>query len=361
MYDVFGDIKNILKVSPISIDNNVFRLHYKATMFVLIACSLLVTQKQYFGDPIDCVTSDVDNGIMDTYCWIHSTFTVPTHPGKVGEHIPHPGVGPLVDHKGINHEKKHHKYYQWVVLVLFLQALMFYIPRYLWMAYEGGKIKMLAADLDSPIVDDDIKKERKEMLVQYFYGNINSHNFYAFRFFACEVLNFINVIGQIYLTDRFLGGEFLEYGTQVVEMSEQELGTRHDPMDLVFPKVAKCTFESYGASGSIARYDGLCVLPLNILNEKIYIFLWFWFIIVAVITAIGLLYRIATVFIPEFRMLLLRSRSQLASSNSVQDVAHKCQIGDWFLLYQLAKNLDPLIYRDFINDLAMKMRGNGPI
>lgn len=47
-------------------------------------------------------------------------------------------------------------------------------------------------------------------------------------------------------------------------------------MDRVFPKVAKCTFHMSGASGSLETHDGLCVLPLNIFNEKIYIFLWFW-------------------------------------------------------------------------------------
>ena len=32
--------------------------------------------------------------------------------------------------------------------------------------------------------------------------------------------------------------------------------------------------------------DGLCVLPLNVINEKIYVFLWFWFIFLALITGL---------------------------------------------------------------------------
>ena len=46
-----------------------------------------------------------------------------------------------------------------------------------------------------------------------------------------------------------------------------------------FPKVAKCTFERFGPTGTIEVFDGLCVLPINIINEKIYIFLWFWFVL----------------------------------------------------------------------------------
>ena len=31
----------------------------------------------FIGDPIDCIVNDVPTGVMDTYCWIHSTFTLP--------------------------------------------------------------------------------------------------------------------------------------------------------------------------------------------------------------------------------------------------------------------------------------------
>ena len=37
------------------------------------------------------------------------------------------------------------------------------------------------------------------------------------------------------------------------------------------------------------KFDGLCVLPLNIINEKIYVFLWFWFVILAITTGIQVL------------------------------------------------------------------------
>merc|ERR1711884_702205 len=79
-------------------------------------------------------------------------------------------------------------------------------------------------------------------------------------------------------------------------MTELEQDQRVDPMARVFPKVTKCTFHKFGPSGTVERFDGLCVLPLNIINEKIYIFLWFWFIIVASITGIFLIYRIAVLF-----------------------------------------------------------------
>jgi len=47
----------------------------------------------------------------------------------------------------------------------------------------------------------------------------------------------VNVLGQIYFMDVFLGGEFTTYGSDVVRMSELEPGQRTDPMARVFPKV----------------------------------------------------------------------------------------------------------------------------
>jgi len=38
-------------------------------------------------------------------------------------------------------------------------------------------------------------------------------------------------------------------------------------------------------------------MALNIVNEKIYTVLWFWFIVLAVITGLGLLWRLLTMIL----------------------------------------------------------------
>ncbi|XP_046399473.1 innexin inx2 [Ischnura elegans] len=354
MFDVFGSVRGLLKLDSVCIDNNVFRLHYKATVIILIAFSLLVTSRQYIGDPIDCIVDEINPNVMDTYCWIHSTYTIPDRiNGKVGIEVPHPGVGP----DGSGEELKYHKYYQWVCFVLFFQAILFYVPRYLWKTWEGGRIKMLVLDLNCPVVSEECKKDRKELLVEYFSANLHAQNFYAIRFFICEALNFINVVGQIYFMDLFLGGEFTTYGAEVIAMTEREPEERVDPMSRVFPKVTKCVFHKYGPSGSVQKFDGLCVLPLNIVNEKIYVFLWFWFVVLSVITGVAILYRAAVVLGPQVRTYLLRARSRLAPHDQIETITRKCQIGDWFVLYQLGKNIDPLIYKELVADLAAKLDG----
>ena len=130
---------------------------------------------------------------------------------------------------------------------------------------------------------------------------------------------------------------------------------RVDPLAVVFPKVAKCSFHKFGASGTVERHDGLCVLPLNIINEKIYIFLWFWFIILASITGMFLLYRLGVLFGAGIRTAMIQARSGRVSRDKIADILGEPglnyfqQIGDFFLLYLIAKNMD---------EVAMKVREN---
>jgi len=81
MIDVFGCIKALVKLESICIDNNVFRLHYKVTVIILVTFSLLVNSRQYFGDPIDCTSNKEIERVIDNYCWMHSYITT----GDVGD------------------------------------------------------------------------------------------------------------------------------------------------------------------------------------------------------------------------------------------------------------------------------------
>ena len=65
---------------------------------------------------------------------------------------------------------------------------------------------------------------------------------YALKYFICDALNLVNVIGQMFLINRFLGGVFMTYGTDVLNWSEAEPEMRTDPMIDVFPRVTKCSF-----------------------------------------------------------------------------------------------------------------------
>ena len=180
----------------------------------------------------------------------------------------------------------------------------------------------------------DIKdrSDKCSELVRYVNETFHQHNAYALKYFVCDILNFANVIGQMYLINFFLGGVFLTYGTDVLKWSEAEPEDRTDPMVDVFPRVTKCTFHKYGPSGTIERHDAMCVLALNIINEKIYVALWFWFIILAVLTALYLLYVLAVISVPSMRKVLIERNAKHDYKDRIDPIMKKAQMGDWYEL-----------------------------
>ena len=91
MLEVFQSILAVCKQDQLVVDNLVFRLHYRViathimlflifhmqlSLILLIIFSALLTAKQHFGNPIDCFVQGIPGGIVDTYCWVHGTYTL---------------------------------------------------------------------------------------------------------------------------------------------------------------------------------------------------------------------------------------------------------------------------------------------
>lgn len=78
----------------------------------------------------------------------------------------------------------------------FFQAILFYTPRWLWKGWEGGKIHALMMDLDIGLCSEVEKKQKKKMLLDYLWENLRFHNWWAYRYYLCEVLALLNVVGE---------------------------------------------------------------------------------------------------------------------------------------------------------------------
>lgn len=92
------------------------------------------------------------------------------------------------------------------------------------------------------------KDDRNEKILQMrhaFLNRIHLNRPWAYYLGLCEVLNFINVLVQIYFTDWFLGGAFLGLGQAV---AHDGLDGKVDVLDVVFPKVGCFPNESFMGS-----------------------------------------------------------------------------------------------------------------
>lgn len=351
--DIFGKFKQVLKIREVLVDNEVFQLHYRVTALLLLGCAALVASKQHFGDPIDCITrDDVPSKILDTYCWIHSTFTLPNSCNKtVGTDVPHPCVDKYASEDDV---RTYHKYYQWVYFVLFFQALCFYAPHYVWKNLESKLLFKLTENFKDPLLKIQDQQEKTNQVVLYLSRTVSKHQSYLYYFVLCELWNFFNVIIQIRLVDEFLGGTFATYGLDVLEYFQSD-EVMVDPMVRVFPRLTKCSFHRFGSSGDVQKYDALCILPLNIINEKIYLVMWFWFVTLAVITGIWMVYRFLTLTQPNVRLQVIKRRANLIRDEDLEDVLDRIKTGDWFLLSMMCKNMDSQWFRLLIVKLRYKL------
>ena len=87
---------------------------------------------------------------------------------------------------------------------------------------------------------------------------------------------------------------FVQVFTFIKEPDENRI----DPINRVFPKMTKCTFHKFGPSGNIEKIDSLCLLPINVINEKIYVFLWFWLVVLASLTVVSLVVHFSQLVLP---------------------------------------------------------------
>ncbi|XP_070506516.1 innexin inx7 [Chironomus tepperi] len=373
MISTFSIISPHLKLSRkiISIDNIGFKFHYRLTFIILLVCTILVTSRSYIGEHIRCMVGGgptIPEHVVNTFCFFTTTFTIVRHLNQTLLEkgiIPHPGIGPIYP----DDEVTHHAYYQWVPFVLFMQAIAFYLPHLFWRSWEGGKIKALVDGLQKVLLsryirsDEDVTinkdytikamstlQKKLSTIKIAFLRHIIINRHWASKMITCEIMNFLNCCLQIYLTHVFLGRQFFRLG---IDFMHDDFTGAMDTLDIVFPKVTKCHFHKYGASGSIQKHDALCVMALNIINEKIFIFLWFWYCILLTVSILSLIWRLITV--------CLHSRSNAFNGFVFSTacpgkmnpwdmlvVTNEFYFSDWLFLYYLAKNMEPYLFRKML-------------
>merc|ERR1711944_159403 len=124
-----------------------------------------------------------------------------------------------------------------------------------------------------------------------------------------------------------------------------------NPMCSVFPTTVNCQFSFFGVNGHPDKRSNICIMGQNIMNQKIYLVLWIWFVILFGVSATMFTYRIATFTLPAFRRTTILRQMKTNTSLAVDDLYLDFEhIGNWFLLSQIGQNANPYKFREFLKE-----------
>ena len=373
MAELVGSIAKYLNVKETNIDNLVFKLFYKFTFILFFASSVLLHLTQFFGDPINCSFSGKTSNFADDYCWIHGSpvfsyeYANDNERGTIGCIISKP-EDYLSSELGPKGDPEDHttSYYQWVSFVLLIQAGSFVLPYKAWKMAEGGliksfgregKLKVMLGD-DQEHIEGVLKTKALEKFVYYFMSTRHHNTTYFIKFVGCEFLNFVILNINFSLTNIFLNGKFETYGLDCLNyyrLSREEQKFSPNPFCSVFPTEVNCNWKDVGAAGGMQNHNGLCILSQNIINQKVYLLLWFWLVFLFLVSSLHFVFRLCTLFSHKLKCVLLElrcnSRKKSKTRSTIKEVMMQCYLGDWFLLHQLSKNVNGHFFHAFLEEL----------
>ncbi|CEF66888.1 Innexin family-containing protein [Strongyloides ratti] len=281
-----------------SFDDPVDRLNHFVTASILGFFAIMVSAKQYLGQPIQCmVPKEFSSGwehYAEDYCFIQNTFYVPFN-----ETIPK---------EYDDRRKAEIGYYQWVPIILALQAILFFIPNWIWKSlYSQSGI-----DLNTIITDGmslrgtgpndreensiklkeyisdclGMKDIKRNFRIGFFKLEKNYGNYITALYLFIKLLYVLNIICQFILLNNFLGDYYTMWGLKAIKY---KLDGKEWQTSSVFPRVTLCDFDVRDLA-DVHRFTVQCVLMINMFNEKVYLFIWFWFIFVGIVTILNFIY-----------------------------------------------------------------------
>jgi hypothetical protein len=183
-------------------------------------------------------------------------------------------------------------------------ALLFLVPKFIWHTFTrlgGLNIRGLVSTIrDKP----DAEQEKGVILINrtlklYFDTQNRLHgaiccgcrcrNFYVgytIMYFTVKVLYLVNTLTQFFLLNAFLSFNFSAYGAEGFTKLFSSGNWIESPR---FPLVTMCDFMVRRLGSNQHWYAVQCNLPINIFNEKIFLGIWIWLIVLTVLNVLSII------------------------------------------------------------------------
>ena len=309
------------------------RLNHVWTFVLLLVLGAVISWKHGYQSPITCWTpahyeeSLSQTDFVDQTCWASYYFfkELDKKDTTFGGYIE---SLPFVT-QGISEELKEQAtmtYYQWVPVILCLQALLFKLPHIFMFLLHGisGLDFDKVAGLTTGYHYLNLKERRTlaNQVGRYIYHWCKGFprglpwRMLTAVWLIVKLLYCINVIIQMAYIDTFMrmsnelennSTSFTSYGDAIYDNIAKNNGTlwKVSPM---FPPQVMCDIRSDMSrlkSDFVFKYPMQCDLNANPFSERVYMFLWVWLLFVAVVTPLSCVVWVLRTFLPFHRQRLV--------------------------------------------------------
>lgn len=301
-----------------SSDNFVFKLCYRWTVLLLVAFSFVITCRLWFGNSFSCRQDSFPQHYLNTKCYDHSVYTLPS------KLIIKDEEKTVTENKSEDF-RRYQSFYSWVNLLFLVHAFNFYLPHLLWKSYERGYIRRLTSGVQTFFDNENKRDSELYHLAKFIITTRGKHQLYTGMYIFIEFFNFVicllHTVWLVYFFDV----------TGVPDFFPHYLATWSDFKNFYFPSEGFCSFIDIGASGLPMRYKAMCLLPLNGLYMYTFLFLFFWYILLTVLSGLVLIYRSLLSF-SGVRIFFIGFLSPLSDRLFLSSVCRQFSYSDWFFL-----------------------------
>jgi hypothetical protein len=271
-------------------DDFVDRLSRYYSVLIFSIFVIIVSSVQFVGKPISCFTpasfTDAHVTYADFICWMSDTYFI-----SIDAQIPEP--------EDVEARQGSHaiRFYQYVPFILMLQACGFFLPGFFWRSGSSRLGIAIQKHLDQlnmshralaepPIYRRKLIRNVAIRLDQYF--RMRRRSFIpklTFLYLFIKIIYITNILTQLISLHYFMHFD-LTFNALFQRLLIYSNTVRHTSVQ--FPTNVLCDFIVRFLGKNKHRHTVQCVLPINVFNEKIFIFAYLWLILLLICTLYNL-------------------------------------------------------------------------
>jgi len=211
-----------------------------------------------------------------------------------------------------NTAEKTEKTYLYDIWLIFpLLAFIIIVPRWYWQDKENGTVETLMSGLPKNTHDPILLKRRCETITQFL--RLHGSNNYLFNYYIYKVIILASLYISFIFIDYVLKDQFHQFGYQVYlgNNSYHNVNFGFNSAEFLFPNTGVCDLKHVGPSGNVINNSAVCKFPQNLLLGKIFVYIWFYYLLFTISFCVITTTEIFIITIPSFAAFVIKFRLDL--------------------------------------------------